>query len=374
MRIYFKISVVILFFLSLYSCTKEDDYSDNQKVVAKLDELTDLLISQKKVPGLIISINAPQKRLRYLRAKGSADLFTHKPMNFSNLYRTGSLTKTFTGTIILELIEEGKLKLNDKISSYLPELPYSEIVSVKQILNMTSGYYEYSMDEYYKSEFSKNPLKKWQPIELVNIALSHPLNFIPGTKWDYSNTNTIIAGLIIEKITSNSFKTEIENRIIKRYGLSNTFFPDDANMPTGKQYCHGYNSNINGIEDVSSSYDPSFAWAAGSLITNINDISVWLKMQLGSVILNPLLQFQRMNWVQMGDNDGYGLALMKVGNGFIGHSGGIPGYSSVSLYQPQSGISVIIMFNIISNNPLADIPRAIDFFKEIEPIAFQELK
>lgn len=368
-----KIFLTIFILTSLISCKKDEDYSDNQKIIAKLDELTDQLISQKKVPGLIISITAPQKGLRYIKAKGYSDLTINKPMNINNLYRTGSLTKTFTGTIILELIDEGKIKLNDKINIYLPNLPYSDIISIKQILNMTSGIFEYSNDISFINDFNLNPQKKWQPNELLNIALSHPLNFIPGTKWDYSNSNTIIAGLIIEKITGNSLKTEIENRIIKKFGLMNTFFPTNSEMPFGKQYCHGYNITSTGIADVSESYDPSFAWAAGSLITNINDISIWLRMQLGSITLNPLLQFKRTEWVAMGDNGGYGLALMKVGNGFIGHSGGIPGYSSISLYQPKTGATVIIMFNSISYGAQAEIPRAIDFFYTLESIAFQEL-
>lgn len=374
MKNFYFFYLLLLIFIIGISCSKLEDYSNNQKVVIKLDQLTDELIGQKKIPGLIISISAPQKGLFYQKAKGFADLSTLKPMTSDCLYRTGSFTKTFTGAIMLQLISEGKINLNDKISKYFPELSHSSNINIRQLLNMSSGIYEYSKDTYYQNELIKNPQKEWQTIDIVHIALSHPLDFIPGSKWEYSNTNTLIAGLIIEKVTGESFKTNIENRIIKKLGLKNTFFQTNCSMPN-KKYCKGYNLNYDGIHDVTVTYHQSNYGAAGSLVTNVQDASSWLRMQMGDfMISNPFLLFEKYNYIPMNDNnEGYGLAVMKIGKGFIGHSGGIPGYSSISLYHPQNHATVVIMFNMISNINSSDIPRAIDFFYKIQDIAFQEL-
>lgn len=370
LKLFKLLSLIIITFAG---CSKFEDYSDNQKVIIKLDQLTDELIKNKKVPGLIISVSAPSKGIYYQKAKGFADLSASKPMTLNCLYRTGSFTKTFTGAIILQLISENKLKLDDKINKYLPELAYSSQISIRQLLNMTSGISEYSKDLNYQAELVSNPQKEWKTIDIVNIALSHPLNFVPGSKWEYSNTNTMIAALIIEKITGESFKTNIENRIIKKLGLNNTYFETDCIMPP-KKYAKGYNLNSDGIYDVTETFHQSNFGAAGSLVTNVQDASFWLRMQMGDfMISNPFLKLEKYKYVPMNSSEGYGLAVMKIGKGFIGHSGGIPGYSSISLYHPQSHATLVIMFNIISNVNNADIPRAIDFFYNIQDIVFQEL-
>jgi D-alanyl-D-alanine carboxypeptidase len=207
-----------------------------------------------------------------------------------------------------------------------------------------------------------DPLKQWPPQELINIALSHPFYFAPGSGWHYSNTNYILLGLIVEQVTGNKLQNELARRIFEPLELKKTTFSTESFMVGN--YSHGYleRNNDAKLQDLTL-LDPSMAWASGAMISNLEDLAVWAKAELKERFTSDRLKNERFKWVATGQAHlSYGLGVAKFGN-FIGHDGQIPGYSSVMFYLPSRDITIIVLVNKSD-----DINFATLLFKEIVKI------
>jgi len=180
---------------------------------------------EEPVPGAAIGIWAPGKGT-YVKGIGVSDLTTGEPVSADDKFRVGSNTKTFVVTVILQLVDEGKLTLDDDLAGFGlgVEIPNAENITIRQLCNMTSGLFEaYNSPAVW--EDGVNPLTHWNPQDLVAAAVENPPNFPPGEGWNYSNTNYILLGMIIEKLTGNTAEEEITKRCIEPQGLNNTSFP-----------------------------------------------------------------------------------------------------------------------------------------------------
>ena len=155
-------------------------------------------------------------------------------------FRIGSITKTFTGTVILQLVDEGKLRLDDPIAKYQPEVPNGANITIRQLLQMTSGLFNYTDDPAWNQALDANRQRVWSPQELVAIALAHPPYFAPGTDFHYSNTNTVLLGLIIEQITGNNVADEFARRIFTPLGMRETVMPPPTMAAIPDPHPRGY--------------------------------------------------------------------------------------------------------------------------------------
>lgn len=198
-------SIITISFLFI-SCSKdnnpvtpEEKQFSPEKIVA-LEKALDESLRDFNVPGVIVGIWSPEGQ--WIKAKGVSNLVTGEPMKTDNHFRIGSVTKTFIGTVVLKLVDEGKISLDASLASYLPEynFPKANIITVRMLGNMTSGIYNFSDNrDFYMNQIDKNFNINYEPDSLVKIALKFPLNFEPGTQYEYSNTNTILLGLICTK-------------------------------------------------------------------------------------------------------------------------------------------------------------------------------
>ena len=161
---------------------------------AKLKPLLLAKMQQLRIPGAIIYVNDPAQGC-WTTALGIGNLATREPMQVNNSMRIGSITKTFTATIILQLVDQHKLRLDDPVSKYQPDVPNGAHITIRQLLNMTSGLYTYSSDPGFIQALLADPYKVWQPEELLAIAFKHQPYFAPGTGWFYDNTNYILLGV-----------------------------------------------------------------------------------------------------------------------------------------------------------------------------------
>ena len=151
-------------------------------------------------------------------------------MRIQDKFGVGSTTKSIVATVLLQLVDEGRLKLDDKVSKYISWVPNGENITIRQLLNMTSGLYNYTEDKTLLAAVAADPLKKWAPVELARAGVSGQPYFPPGEGWYYSNTNTILVGLIIEKITGKMLEDEVTTSITDRLGLKNTYFPQGPDI------------------------------------------------------------------------------------------------------------------------------------------------
>jgi D-alanyl-D-alanine carboxypeptidase len=277
--------------------------------------------------------------------RGVADVRTNRPMRPDLNVRVGSVTKPMVATVVLQLVGEGRLSLDDTVEDWLPGiLPYGAQVTVRQLLTMTSGVPEYLTGRILGPLYASPPnrFRSWAPRELVAIAAGQPLTFPPGGGFHYSNTNYVLAGLIVEAVTGRSLGHELTRRVFGPLRMRDTSFP--VNRPTlARPSARGYSLPIDpeqgpveggALVDITV-YNPSFTWAAGNVVSSLEDVTRFLSALLTGRLLSLELLAEMTTWVDTGQPEvGYGTGLQVIRTpcgDVIGHDGGIPGFATMAL-------------------------------------------
>ncbi|MER5730953.1 serine hydrolase domain-containing protein [Streptomyces sp. NPDC002138] len=292
----------------------------------------DALVRDDGIPAALASVRGRDGHTRTYTA-GIGDLATGAEVPRDGQVRIGSNTKAFTAVVVLQLVAEGRIRLDAPVDTYLPGLVRGEgidgsRITVRELLQHTSGipnYTEYDLQ-----------LKPYTPLELVAIALAHPSRFEHGTKWEYSNTNYVLAGLIVEHVTHRPVGEEITRRVIKRIGLRHTYFPAPGDKTIREPHPHGYyrqsaDAPLSDFTEV----DPSWAWSAGAMISTNSDLNRFYTELLGGRLL-PKAQLDQMRTTVPADAFGagarYGLGIaskpLSCGGLSWGHGGSFPGYET----------------------------------------------
>jgi D-alanyl-D-alanine carboxypeptidase len=358
-KLFFASISMVLLSVALLSCATDNAVNqqqlDNQAIIANYEELTDALIASNKVPGLIVGVWAPDRNLAWIKAKGKANLASGDLMKDYYHFRIGSITKTFTYTVLLQLVDESLLSLEDKLSEYFPSFPNADNVTIRMICNHTSGIYNYNKSSIFTDQMNINPLKVWDPQEFLDIAKAQPYYFSPGTGYEYSNTNTVMAGMIVEQITGNKIEYEIKKRIIEKLNLNNTYYPADNLLWGEHSNGYGWWGFGDAKAEVTEAFDPSCAGAAGAIVSDIYDMKTWIEAAVKGTLLSPAMQSQRLTPISSTELISYGLGFSSINtgkNGFIwGHDGIIFGHRSVAYYWPPKNVTVVISFNSVEDNP-----------------------
>lgn len=320
---------------------------------AKLDAAIAKAMSENAIPGCVVGLWSAGK-FSYVVAKGVADTATGAPMLSDMYFRIGSNTKPFTGTALCILADRGKINVDDPISKYLSFVPNGDQITLRMMGNMTSGLASYTeSDKFVHDALVIGRQRNWTARELVNYSfLMAPTN-PPSRGWHYSNTNTVLLGMVIEKITGKPLAQVYEDMIFRPLGLKHTIWPKDGQMPT--PYCHGYTEQTedNSRADATN-WTPTWGQGAGILISDLNDMRVWCKALATGQLLSKSMWQQRTDWVypKPGNrSDGYGICIGKHGN-WIGHTGSLPGYNTGCWYLSTRGIAMVVLVNsdIRTNN------------------------
>lgn len=345
-----KRQLILLFVLlsaifSFISCKKEIEIDSNQVLIDQMKAVADSIVDNTHVPGIVALVVDHKRGIDWLYTTGFSDIPNQLPMDGSYTFRIGSATKTMVGTVLLQLVDEGKLALNDKLSKYYPEYPKADSITIAMLCNMTSGIPNYTDNTTFQNALLINPTKVWTPQECVDIGFSENFYFSPGSSWNYSNTNTFIIGMLIEKLTGNILQSEIENRIVKPLQLSNTgFLTSGLQLPGihGRGYYAGrYAEN----HDFTEYFDISWGWAAGSAYSSPRQLQKYAESLVGGGLLSDSLQQRRMNdKYALAPDIGYGLCLFNRGS-FYGHNGALPGFTTSMYHSNDKNCTVIIYFN-----------------------------
>ncbi|TCO45393.1 D-alanyl-D-alanine carboxypeptidase [Kribbella antiqua] len=258
----------------------------------------------------------------------------------SGYFRIGSVTKTFVATVVLQLVDEGRLSLDDPIDRHLPgQVPNGENITVRQVLNHQSGIYDYAHDAGYSTNRWRGTerFRHFEPGELLAVAFSHPPYFSPGQGWHYSNTNYVIAGLLIERLTDHSYGAEIARRILLPLGLSQTSVPGDRpGLP--RPHARGY-AEVDGKLADATLMNPSLDWAAGEMISTTRDLNQFFDALLGGRLISPAALAEMRGYVPATSLFDYGLGLQRFhlpcGKTVEGHSGELLGYTTYSLHGSE---------------------------------------
>lgn len=312
------------------------------------------------VPGVIVGIWQDGWE-PYVRAFGVCDTATRQPMA-TNLYmRIGSNTKAFVGTAILILADQRKLGLDDPIDRYVKGVPSGDRITLRQLAQMRSGLFNYA-DETNK-EFPNKPFRQYTPRELLEIAFRHPLEFEPGSKFDYCNTNTVLLGMVVEKVSGQSLGSFIEQNILKPEGMTHTVFPAGAEIPS--PHSHGYFKMPDGKIADATDWNYSWGWAAGNMISMLDDMRVWARDLAIGKLISPAMKREADKFLpapEEGDGALYGWAIENQ-NGWIGHNGNTMSYMVYPYYLPSERITMVVMLN-----SGADIPGSWTMVQDIARI------
>jgi len=241
----FTLLVTSLLFFIL-SCSNDTSPTEPQnkilttETIAKLQSAADKVMREIQAPGLAAYI-AVEGEGELISKRGVSNTTTNEPVNENNHFRIGSITKTFTTEAVLILTDGGLIDLDKSISYYLPEykVPSGDKITVRMLGNMTSGLFNYTFDDpFMASIVLSNGEKVFTPDSMLAASFKHPLNFVPGTKYEYCNTNTILLGLLITKVTGKPVSQVFTEKIFQPLGMTATYWPTSRYLPY--PYSHGY--------------------------------------------------------------------------------------------------------------------------------------
>jgi D-alanyl-D-alanine carboxypeptidase len=320
-------------------------------------------------PGAVVLLRQGDEE--FLAAYGTREYGGGEAVTVDDHFRIGSNTKTMTGTVVLQLVGEGLIALDDPISDYFPNLPNGANITIANLLEMRSSLASYSTLIPFNRILDEEPDKVWKPQELLDLGLAEPPVGEPGEQFAYSNTNTVLLGMLIEQITGNPVEDEFQTRIFEPLGLEDTVMPaqDDASIP--EPHPHGYlwGTNESTAEDPALPEDvqeaalagdiepndvtddnPSWGWTAGAGISTARDLATYVEALINGGLLSDELQQERLDSIQPADPDnpsgaGYGLGIAQLGP-LLGHDGSLPGFQSVMGHDPESGLTMIVLTNL----------------------------
>ncbi|WP_406014396.1 beta-lactamase family protein [Streptomyces sp. NBC_00984] len=312
-------------------------------VARQLDRAVQQVRVDARVPGVTVGLWAPGKG-SYVRAFGAADKSSGAPMSTGLNMRVGSVTKTFTVTALLTLVDRGKVGLDDPIGKYVKGVPGGDRITLRELAEMRSGLFDYSMDPDFFKALTSDPQRPFTPQELLAYSFKHPVQFQPGEKLEYSSTNAILLGLVVEKASGRPLAEYLRRNVFEPAGMHHTFLPRGAEFPA--PHAQGYTSQTaSGRTENATDWNPSWAWAAGGAISDQRDLRTWARVLATGTLLSPATQAERLKTEPSNLPDtGYGLGRFNA-HGWIGHNGSLPGYEALVVYLPESKATLVVLLN-----------------------------
>lgn len=295
---------------------------------------------------------------------GVADRATGQPVTDGDFMRLASVSKAYSGAVALSLVQQGKLALTDTIGQRLPgQFPAWNAVTVAQLLHHTSGLPDYTKSQPFRTQLTADPTATITPQQIVGFVANQPLLFAPGSKYDYSDTDNIVVGLIVEAVTGQSYESELATQVYSPLSLSDTSLPSTTAM--GQPTLHGYQlEKGQPPEDVTAALSPSGAWASGGMVSTPAELNTFMRAYVAGRLFGPTVQEAQRQFVPgssgppgPGTNSA-GLAIYRYqtrcGTVF-GHTGNFPGYTMFAAATSDGSRSVVVAVNtqLNANQPVS---------------------
>ncbi|MFI1765901.1 serine hydrolase domain-containing protein [Streptomyces sp. NPDC020800] len=326
------------------------------------------------VPGALVLVRTPQGTYRV--TVGTTELGTTRSPTTADHFRIASNTKTMTSALVLLLAQDGRLRLTDPVSAYVPGVPGGGHITIAELLKMRSGLHNYTEAPELAAKLDTDPGKAVTPQEMLDIAFRHPPNLSPDAAYEYSNTNYALLGLVTEKAGDHPLARQFHDRLFAPLGLSQTSLPDAHDLSLPAPYSHGYMYGGSAYALVDRPYpadlqaaarsgklrprdythqNPSYATAAGGVVSSADDLATWTRALVTGKILSPTFQRQWLHSPQAedpaapgGQKYGYGIAHQRFGPhaAMYCHGGELPGYNSFTGHDPDNDVTLVIWTNL----------------------------
>ena len=324
---------------------------------AKLDEkqirkAIARVLTETKTPGAVVGVYRNETTLAEL-AIGNASLDPPQAIKVTDCFRIGSITKSFLGIVVLQLAEENKLSLADRLSKYFPDYPQASEFTLLELGRMIAGVKDPLYSREFKRDVERQPKRRWTAEELIAATKEVPRwDTDSNGAWHYSNSAAVLLGQVVERVTGNSLQVELQHRIIDRLGISRTGYELSAVLP--EPYCRGYTFAPRGkilgrggqtIRDVTD-INPSMWNAAGAMYSTVRDLKKFAQaVGRGELVSASSRAIQTAWQATPWQNHQYGFLLAEI-EGMIGHDGDVPGYSSLMGFRPADQLTIIVLTNM----------------------------
>lgn len=322
------------------------------------------LRAQAGIPGVSAAIIFPDGSM-WVGASGLADVATARPVSPDTAFAVASVSKTFTAALILTLVEDKRIALDVPVVTYLPELAIDRRITVRQLLDHSSGLRDFFFHKEIDAALQKSPGRRWDAADALRYV-GKPY-FKPGAGWHYSNTNYLVLGLLAERVGGASVAAQLRQRFIDPLGLADTYY-QALEQPRGPT-AHGYRFSgpgrtsppidlSDGTTVVPFTSVVTAAGAAGSIATSAGDLARWARALYGGSVLGPQMRKAMLGHVRRTiayePSTGYGLGVQVVtidGHATLGHSGRLLGFSAVMRWLPDEGIAIVVLTDQSRTDP-----------------------
>jgi D-alanyl-D-alanine carboxypeptidase len=333
---------------------------DRAALVARVDSLVNDYIAVRKAPAVSVALLRGSDTL-VMKGYGFASREAQRLATASTVYRIGSITKQFTSAAIMRLIEQGKLSLDDDMSKYLPEFPLqSHKVTIRQLLNHTSGIHSYTADSLWQKTWEQD----LTPQQIVDFVAKTPFDFNPGAGYRYNNTGYVLLGMIVENVTGHPYAAHLQSEFFTPLGLRQTSYCPSRTTDT----THAAGYDVQGDNVRPAAYlSMTHPYSAGALCSTVRDLVKWQRALAGGRVVSTASLARMTTPDTLGFtgprlNYGYGLAPGQLGGKrSVGHGGGVHGFTTASMYFPDDSVNVVVFTNSNGGpDPLAaNIARAV---------------
>jgi CubicO group peptidase (beta-lactamase class C family) len=324
---------------------------------SQIDAAAAEVLKTTGVPSASVAVVAGGK-IAYVKAYGEARLEPSMAAEPEMQYSIGSISKQFTAAMVLFLVQDGKLKLDDRVGKYLPELTRANDITLRQVLSMTSGYQDFWPEDYVMTSM----MAPSSPQHILDVWGKKPLDFEPGTEWQYSNTNYVIAGRIVEIVGGKPLIEQLQERIFRPLKMTGVFNSDASRLPANDPT--GYYRHALGPLRPAPQEGTGWMFAAGELAMPASDLALWNISMMDRTLLSPASYDEMFTEVKLknGKGTGYGLGVqvgVREGHRYVAHSGEVSGFVSMNFIYPDDKVAVTVLTNQDASSAAGALARKI---------------
>lgn len=301
-----------------------------------------------QTPGAIAYVSVGDQE--WISALGVSDVDTKAPIDPAGHGRIGSITKPIVASAVLVLVDQGKLSLDDPLAKYIPGIANGDRITVRQLLSMSSGVWNYTTDQQLVDTFATAPMTPWTIDQTIDLIRSHPADFAPGEKVAYCDSNFVLLGRIVELVTGQPVSDVVRTLVIEPLGMTGTRMPAD-DQPDVPDPGIGSYQPVGGQPAAIPDLNPTFAWTAGAATSTVPDLARFAREVTDGSLLSPELQAQRLattTFTGIPLDVGYGLGVLNM-NDLIGHNGDITGGGGTMLRLPAQDATFVVLVNLSTN-------------------------
>jgi D-alanyl-D-alanine carboxypeptidase len=318
------------------------------ELASRLDTLVAVSRARIPAPGISVAVRLADGSL-YTGVAGDRQLSPRKPVDRDTVFAIASITKTFVTATVMQLVDEGRLSLDDRLSRFVPDFPNARNITIRQLLGHTSGLFDYFGNPAYARRVFANTARTWTPRQILRFVQAPVC--APGTCFRYSNTNFVLLGLVVEAVTGKDVSTVIRKRLLDPLGMEHTVFQPDEATPRDAAHGHLWGGGAIFYDQTGRSRvlphqsASTVAWAAGAMASTPTDLATWASALYGGQVVSDEALAEMLTFRK---RDDYGLGTRTrdfAGHTAVGHLGGIRGYELAMWHFPDTGATIVVLTN-----------------------------